>query len=273
MDFQTEAWPYIERYGLPLLLALITLIVGNYAIKIIVRLFQKGMKKREVEESLQTFLSSLVKFVLKACLVFSVISMVGVETTSFVAILAAMGLAIGLALQGTLGNFAGGVMILLFKPFKVDDYIEAQGHDGTVKEIQIFYTVLNTPDNKVIVIPNGPLFTNPIVNYTANEVRRLDLTIGIGYGESTKYAMDVFRDIVEKHDLVLKDPAPMIVVKEHADSSVNIGVRPWTKTEDYWTVHFDLLQSIYERIEEDDKLSIPYPQIDLHMDKLNEQPA
>lgn len=265
MDFKTDVWPYVERYGLPLLLALITLIVGNYAIKLVVKLTRKAMKRQDVDESLQTFLLSLINIVLKICLVFSVVGMVGVETTSFVALLAAAGLAIGMALQGTLGNFAGGVMILFFKPFKVGDFIEAQGYSGTVKEIQIFNTILTALDNRIIVIPNGPLSTGPIVNVTANDVRRIDFTYAIAYGESTDGAIEVLKDVVNSHPKTLKDPEPFYGVKSHGASSVDFAVRPWVKTEDYWEVYFDIQKAVYDRFEQEEGLSIPFPQMDVHV--------
>ena len=267
MDFEKDIWPYIEKYGLPILLALVTLIVGNYLIKVVVRVTNKVMARNEVDESLRTFLSSLIQITLKLCLVFSVVGMVGVETTSFVAVLAAAGLAVGMALQGTLGNFAGGVMILLFKPFKVGDFVEAQGYSGVVKEIQIFNTILTALDNRVIIIPNGALSTNPIVNYTANDIRQIDLTFGFGYGENSDLAKKVIEEVVTAHPKVLKDPEPFVNVRELADSSVNMVVRPWVNTPDYWTVYFDLQKAVYDRFEKEDGLSIPYPQTDLHLHK------
>lgn len=266
MNFKADVWPYIERYGLPLLLALATLIIGLYVIKILVKFMRKRLEKADVDPSLRPFLLSLVSTILRLCLVFSVIGMVGVETSSFVALLAAAGLAVGMALQGTLGNFAGGVMILFFKPFKVGDFIEAQGQKGTVKEIQIFNTILTALDNRVIVIPNGPLSTGVMVNYTANDQRLVDMTFGIGYGESSDLGKKTILEILENHPLVLKEPAPpMVEVKELGDSSVNFVARVWVNTPDYWKVYFDMQKAVYDKFEATEGLSIPYPQTDVHV--------
>lgn len=265
MDFKTDVWPYIEKYGLPLLLAVATLIVGLYVIKVLVRFMKKRMEKADVDPSLRPFLLSLVSTILRICLVFSVVGMVGVETSSFVAVLAAAGLAIGMALQGTLGNFAGGVMILFFKPFKVGDLIEAQGQKGVVKEIQIFNTIMTALDNRVIIIPNGPLSTGVMVNYTANDTRLVDMTFGIAYGESTDLAKDTILEIVSTHPKVLKDPEPKVMVKELADSSVNFAARVWVNTPDYWEVFFDTQKAVYDKFEKTDGLSIPFPQRDVHV--------
>lgn len=265
MDFKTDVWPYIEKYGLPLLLAVATLIVGLYVIKVLVKFMKRRMEKADVDPSLRPFLLSLVSTILRICLVFSVVGMVGVETSSFVAVLAAAGLAIGMALQGTLGNFAGGVMILFFKPFKVGDLIEAQGQKGVVKEIQIFNTIMTALDNRVIIIPNGPLSTGVMVNYTANDTRLVDMTFGIAYGESTDLAKDTIMGILQSHPKVLKDPAPAVMVKELADSSVNFAARVWVNTPDYWDVYFDTQKAVYDKFEKTDGLSIPFPQTDVHV--------
>jgi small conductance mechanosensitive channel len=266
MDFKVDVWPYMEKYLLPLVLAFVTLIVGLYVIKVLVKFMRKRMEKADVDPSLRPFLLSLTSAILRLCLVFSVIGMVGVETTSFIAVFAAAGLAIGMALQGTLGNFAGGVMILLFKPFKVGDFIEAQGEKGSVKEIQIFNTILTALDNRVIVIPNGPLSTGVMVNYTANDTRLVDMTFGIGYGESSDLGRKTILDILNNHPKVLKTPAePMVAVKELGDSSVNFAARVWVNTPDYWAVYFDIQKSVYDTFEATEGLSIPYPQTDVHV--------
>lgn len=265
MDFKTDVWPYIEKYGLPLLLAVATLIVGLYVIKVLVKFMKRRMEKADVDPSLRPFLLSLVSTILRICLVFSVVGMVGVETSSFVAVLAAAGLAIGMALQGTLGNFAGGVMILFFKPFRVGDLIEAQGQKGVVKEIQIFNTIMTALDNRVIIIPNGPLSTGVMVNFTANDTRLVDMTFGIAYGESTDLAKDTIMEIISSHPKVLKDPEPKVMVKELADSSVNFAARVWVNTPDYWDVYFDTQKAVYDKFEKTDGLSIPFPQTDVHI--------
>ena len=199
-------------------------------------------------------------------LVISVLGMLGIEMTSFVAILGAAGLAVGMALSGTLQNFAGGVMILIFKPFKNGDFIEAQGHTGTVSEIQIFNTILKTPDNKTIIIPNGGLSTSSMTNYSTEEKRRVDWTFGIGYGDKTDNAKEVLTQLMSEDNRILNDPAPFVAVSELADSSVNFAVRAWVKAEDYWGVYFDMNEKVYNTFDEKG-LNIPYPQMDVHLHK------
>jgi small conductance mechanosensitive channel len=194
------------------------------------------------------------------------LGMLGVEMTSFIAILAAAGLAVGMALSGTLQNFAGGVMILLFKPFKKGDFIEAQGHSGTVNEIQIFMTILKTPDNKTIMIPNGPLSTGSLTNYSREPRRRVDWTIGIGYGDDVDKAYEVIRRLLDGDDRILDDPEPFIAVKELADSSVNFTVRAWVNASDYWGVFFRMNEEVYKTFDKEG-LNIPYPQSDVHLFK------
>ncbi|MEO1052500.1 MAG: mechanosensitive ion channel domain-containing protein [Bacteroidota bacterium] len=255
---------YVEKYGLPLLLAVITLIVGLMIIKVIVKGFSKVMNKRNVDASLQPFLKSLVSTVLKLMLVISIAQMVGIEMTSFVAVLGAAGLAIGLALSGTLQNFAGGVMILLFKPFKAGDIIDAQGYTGSVKEIQIFNTILKTPDNKTIIIPNGPLSTGAMTNYSTEPQRRVDFTFGIGYGDDIQKAKDVLKGIIDSDERILKDPEPFIALSELADSSVNFVVRVWVNSADYWGVFFDTNENVKITFDKEG-LNIPFPQRDIHV--------
>ena len=197
-------------------------------------------------------------------LIISVLSMLGIEMTSFIAILGAAGLAVGMALSGTLQNFAGGVMILLFKPFKVEDVIEAQGFLGKVSEIQIFNTILKTPDNKTIIIPNGGLATGPMTNYTTEPQRRVDWTFGIGYGDDVDQAKTVIQALCDQDTRILKDPELFIAVSELADSSVNFAVRAWVKGEDYWDVYFDLNEKVYKTFDQKG-LNIPFPQMDVHV--------
>lgn len=247
-------------------MAIITLIVGLWTINLLVRMLTKQMKSKKVELSLQHFLESLFSIMLKVMLFITVISMFGVEMTSFIAVLAGAGLAIGLALQGSLSNFAGGVLILLFKPFKVKDFIEAQGHTGTVHKIQIFNTILKTLDNKTIIIPNGPLSNNSIINYTTEPQRRVDMTFGIGYGDDLKKAKKVLSTIISKDKRILKDPEPMVKVSELGDSSVNIAVKVWCKGTDYWDVRFDMHENVKLEFDKN-KISIPFPQSDVHIYK------
>lgn len=251
-------------YGLKLVSALITLIIGLWIISMITKAFGRLMIKRDWDESLHGFLKNFVRILLKAMLLISVISMMGIQMTSFVALLGAAGLAVGMALSGTLQNFAGGVMILIFKPFKVGDYIEAQGYAGSVAEIQIFNTILKTPDNKTIIIPNGGLSTGSMVNYSAEETRRVDFSFGIAYGDDYDKAKELIQSLINADSRILKYPATFIALGELADSSVNITVRVWTKASDYWGVHFDMQEKVYKEFPKAG-LSIPFPQMDVYV--------
>lgn len=251
-------------YGLSLLGALIVLIIGWKIIGIIKRSMIKAMEKREMEPSLRSFLSSLLVILLRVMLIISVLTMLGVAMTSFIAILGAAGLAVGLALSGTLQNFAGGVMILLFKPFKVGDFIDAQGYMGTVKEIQIFNTILKTPDNKTVIIPNGGLATSSMVNFSTEPQRRVDWTFGIAYGDDAEKAKEVIMDLMKADQRILADPEPFVAIVELADSSVNFATRAWVNAGDYWGVFFDMNQKVYETFPKKG-LNIPFPQMDVHM--------
>ncbi len=253
-------------YGPKLIGAIIVWIIGSMVVKAITNAFSKTLDKRQTDESLKPFLKSLVSVLLKTLLVVSVLGMLGVEMTSFIAILGAAGLAVGMALSGTLQNFAGGVIILLFKPFKVGDFIDAQGHKGVVKEIQIFNTILTEPDNKTVIIPNGGLSTGSMVNYSTEPQRRVDWTFGIGYGDNINDAKKVLQELIEKDHRILKTPEPFIAVSELADSSVNFAVRTWVKAEDYWGVYFDMNENVYNAFNKAG-LNIPFPQMDLHVHK------
>lgn len=251
-------------YGPKLLLAIITLFIGFRIIKFILKLLSKSFERRNVDESLRPFLSSLVEWLLKIMLFISVASMVGIATTSFVAIIGAAGLAIGLALSGTLSNFAGGVLILIFKPYKVGDLIDAQGYLGVVKEIKIFVTILTTPQNRIVIIPNGPMSNGALTNYSELETVRVDIMIGISYDASIKDAKNILMGLLESDKRILNDPAPLVAVGELGDSSVNLHVRPWVKTADYWDVYFDLLEKSKLALD-DAGIGIPYPQTDVHL--------
>lgn len=257
---------FVTTYGMNLIWAILTLVVGLWIVKIVIKGVRKGLDKGETEETLKSFLISIVSILLKVMVYITALGMLGVEMTSFIAILGAAGLAIGLALSGALQNFAGGVMILLFKPFQAGHYIEAQGHSGTVTEIQIFSTVLKTPDNKTIMIPNGKLANDSMVNYSLEEQRRVDWTIGIGYGNDIDKAYEVIKRLLSEDDRILNDPEPFMALKELADSSVNIAVRAWVNAGDYWTVNFRLNEQVY-RTFENEGLDIPYPQQDIHIHK------
>lgn len=265
-----EASKYIEiifealiNYGPKVVLAIITLIVGLWVIKKLVSKTNHHFSSK-ADPSLATFMSSLVSVLLKLMLFIAVASMVGIQTTSFIAVLGAAGLAVGLALQGSLANFAGGVLILLFKPFKVGDVIEAQGHLGVVKQIQIFNTILTTGDNRVVIIPNGPLSNGSLININQEPTRRIDFSFGIGYGDDIDKAKSVLQGLVAADARILKDPAHLIAVEALADSSVNIKVRVWVNTADYWGVFFDMTESVKKTFDKEG-ISIPFPQRDVHM--------
>ncbi len=262
-SYADQASNLITLYGPKVLLAIVTLLIGLWIIKIIVRVMNRGLIRAKVEPSLQKFLANFTSILLKILLLISVASMIGIATTSFVAILGAAGLAVGFALQGSLANFAGGVMILLFKPFKVGDYVEAQGYSGTVNEIQVFYTVLKTPDNKTIILPNGALSNGNITNYSTEPTRRVDLQFGISYGDDIQKAKSVLQEIVSADNRVLQEPAPQIVLAELADSSVNFKARVWCNSADFWGIYFDMQEKVKMAFDRQG-ISIPFPQRDVH---------
>lgn len=251
-------------YGPRLILAIIVLIVGLWIINRLVRVMAKGMEQAKTEPTLSRFFQNLVGIGLKALLLISVASMIGIETTSFIAVLAAGGLAVGLALQGSLANFAGGVLVLLFRPYRVGDYIEAQGVGGTVKEIQIFNTVINTPDNKRIIVPNGSISNGIITNYSSEPTRRVDFVFGIAYGDDIAKAKDIIRRVVTGDERVHPDPEPMIVVSNLGESSVDLTVRVWSDAANYWGLKFDLTERVKLAFDAEG-VSIPFPQRDVHL--------
>lgn len=254
----------LMEYTPRVLMALLTLWIGLRLIKWVGRLAQKVFEKRNVDETLRRFLSNLIGWVLKVLLFVSVFQMLGVATTSFVAIIGAAGLAIGLALQGTLANFAGGVLILLFKPYKQGDLVEAQGALGVVKEIQIFVTVLLSPENKTVIVPNGAMANGNITNYTAEGKIRVDMIVGVAYDADLRKAKDVLAGVLNSDPRVLQDPAPTVGVAELADSSVNLVVRPWCDPAVYWDVTFDTLENCKNALD-DANIVIPFPQRDVHI--------
>jgi len=254
----------ITDFGIAIASALAVLIIGLFVIKKLTNALRKYFDRKDFDESLETFLLSLSGIALKLMLFVVVIQMLGVQSSSLVAVLGAAGLAVGLALSGTLQNFAGGVMILIFKPFKVGDYIDAQGHAGTVSEVQIFNTILKTPDNKTIIVPNGGLANGSMVNYSAEPTRRVDWTFGIAYGDDADKAQAVIRKLMNDDARILQDPAPFVELGALADSSVNFTVRAWVNTPDYWAVHFDMNKKIYQTFAKEG-LSIPFPQMDVHV--------
>jgi small conductance mechanosensitive channel len=268
-DFQfnpDDLTPILIEYGQKLILIILAIVVGLWIINLLTKGLSKAMAKQELEASLSSFLKSLTSMLLKAMLFISVAGMVGIEMTSFIAILGAAGLAIGMALSGTLQNFAGGIMILLFKPFKVGDVIDAQGYVGSVNQIQIFNTILKTPDNKTIIIPNGGLSTGSMINYSTEATRRVDWTVGIGYGDDSDKAKMVIRKFLDEEERVLQSPEPFIALSELADSSVNFTVRAWVNAGDYWGVFFDFNEKVYKNFGKEG-LNIPFPQMDVHVHK------
>ncbi len=261
MDYQKYtdlALTFIGQYAVNVVIAIIILIIGLWLTKKLIRISKKLLAKQGIDETLQKFLGDLLGWTLKILVFITAISQVGVETTSFIAILGAAGLAVGLALQGSLANFAGGALIMIFKPFKVGDLIEAQGEIGTVKEIQIFVTKMITPGNKLAIIPNGTLSNGNIKNYTEEGKLRVDLTFGIGYGEDIKKAKEVFMNVLKNNPNVLQEPAPSVNVSALADSSVNFAVRPWATPENYWNVYFSVTEEVKLALDKEG-IEIPYP--------------
>lgn len=253
-----KGYNLIVEFAPKLLAAILIWIIGSWIIKLILRGIKRVLNKGDYDESLKKFLVNLTNWILKVVLVVVVLGTVGVETTSFAAILAAAGLAIGMALQGSLGNFAGGVLIMIFKPFKIGDLIEAQGELGVVKEIEIFTTKLTGITNREIIIPNGALSNGNIINYTSEGTRRVDLVYGVSYDSDIKQTKEVMMNVISSHPKVLKDPAPAVTVLELADSSVNFAVRPWCKVDDYWDVYFDVTENMKIALDAAG-IEIPYP--------------
>lgn len=252
------------EYGPKLLGAILVLVLGLWIIKLITRWVGKSLLKSKIDPSLVPFLKSLTNILLKVMLIISVMGMIGIQMTSFIAVLGAAGLAIGMALSGTLQNFAGGVMILIFKPFKVGDFIEAEGYMGTVISISIFTTILNTPDKKRIIIPNASLANNSLTNYSAEPQRRVDWTFGIAYGDDVENFRKAINKFLDEDERILKEPERFIGLSELADSSVNFAVRAWVNSEDYWGVFFDMNEKVYKQFS-DYQLNIPFPQMDIHI--------
>ncbi len=252
------------QWGLKLMGGIVMLVFGLWIISHINKWIKKVLESGEVDATLAPFIKSLISILLKVLLVISVMGMVGIQMTSFIAVLGAAGLAVGMALSGTLQNFAGGVIILILRPFKVGDVIEAQGFLGTVKKISIFNTCVNTLDNKLIIIPNGPLSTGPLTNFSAEPLRRVEWTLGIAYGDDAGNFKKAIRDFIAEDERILKDEPPFIALSELAGSSVNFTVRVWVNSADYWGVFFDMNEKVYNRFG-DYKLNIPFPQMDIHL--------
>lgn len=252
--------------GKNILLAIVVYIVGRFIIKLINRLMLRTFAQRKVELSVQTFLKSFINILLTIILIVSVISVLGINTTSIAALLASAGVAVGMALSGNLQNLAGGLIILVFKPYKVGDYIEAQGTQGTVREIQIFHTIVTRPDSTLAYVPNGAMSSGLITNYSRNELRRLDFVVGVDYGVDVSRVEEITRRIVDNNPLVLSDPAPFIAVDALAESSVNVLIRVWSKTTDYWKLYYDLRREIYDTYNREG-IDFPFPQQTVHIAK------
>jgi small conductance mechanosensitive channel len=262
-DILKQLQAVVAEYGLQVIGALATLIIGIWIAKLLAKAFRRTLKKREVDETLTKFLVSLIRIGLITFVIISAAAQIGIQTASFVAIIGAAGLAIGFALQGSLSNLAAGVMLIIFKPVKVGDYIEGGGAAGSVEAVGIFITTLVTPDNKIVYIPNSTLTGGNITNYSAMDTRRVDMVFGIGYSDDIDKAKRTIEEVLKTDSRILKDPAPQIVVSELADSSVNFNVRPWVNTADFWAVYFDTTENIKKKFDEQN-ISIPFPQRDVH---------
>jgi len=252
------------EFGLKLVIALVIFFVGRTVARMVTRFLRKVMQTQEVDKILESFVCNLVYWALMLFVIIAAITQVGVETTSMIAVLGAAGLAVGLALQGSLANFAAGVLIVMFRPYRVGDYVEAAGIAGTVLQVQILTTILKTPDNKQIVVPNGQIMGSIITNYSANDTRRVDMVVGVSYSDDLDQVHKVLRELVDADERVLKEPECVIAVSELADSSVNFVLRPWTATADYWNLKFDLTERIKKRFDQEG-ISIPFPQQDVHI--------
>lgn len=252
--------------GKHIIAALLVLMIGRLLVKLLNRLVAKMLDRRHIDVGVQSFLRSAVNILLTTLLVVSVIGALGINTTSFAALLASAGVAVGMALSGNLQNFAGGIVILLFKPYKVGDWIESQGVEGSVVEIQIFHTILRTADNKIVFVPNGSMSTAVVTNYSREATRRLQWTVGVDYGEDVEKVKAVVAELLKNEPRILPEPQPLIVVEALADSSVNIMVRVWVKQEDYWDVHYEMYQKIYDSFNAAG-INFPYPQQTVHIVK------
>jgi small conductance mechanosensitive channel len=257
---------YVIPWGINIVMALVIFIVGRIVIGLIVGGLGKVLAKSKYDAMLIDFVKAITSAILTVFVVIAALDKLGVNTTSFAAILAAAGLAIGLSLQGSLQNFASGVMLLIFRPFKSGDYVEAGGTSGSVKSVSIFTTTILTPDNKLILVPNGNIYGGNIVNYSAKETRRVDMVFGIGYDDDLRKAKKLLETMVAEDERILSDPAPQVAVSELGDSSVNFVVRPWVKSGDYWGVMFDFTEAVKLRFDEEG-ISIPFPQMDVHVHK------
>jgi len=252
--------------GKNIVIAILIFYIGRFATRMVVRGLRKVMQRQNIDKTLETFVCNLVRIALMVVVVIAAIGALGIQTTSFIAIFGAAGLAVGLALQGSLSNFAAGVLIVLFRPYRVGDFIDAAGISGKVEQVQILTTLLKTPDNKQIIVPNSQIMDSIITNYSANETRRVDLTVGVSYDDDIDKVMATLRELVNAEERILDEPECLIKVQALADSSVNFVVRPWVKSADYWGVYFDLTEAIKKRFDAED-ITFPFPQQDVHLYK------
>ena len=267
MDWQTlldTVFGWVTTTGVKLIIALIVMLITFKIINFIGRKIERSAEKEHADKTIMRTLSYIFKLGMKIVITICLVGYVGIDTSGLTALVASFGVCVGLAVNGALSNLAGGVLIILTRPFRIDDYIEAQGHSGTVEDIHITYTKLRTPDNKVIYIPNGPLSSGTVVNYSLKDTRRVDFVFSISYAADFNKAKRIIAEIVEAHPLALKDPAPTIRVSEHAASSINITTRVWVNSADYWTVNFDVLEAVKERFDAEG-IEIPFNQMDVHI--------
>lgn len=256
------------EFGLQALVAILIFYIGRMIARIISNGMKKVMQKQEVDKILESFVSNLVYWLLMTFVIIAAINQLGIQTTSLIAIMGAAGLAVGLAMQGSLSNFAAGVLIVLFRPYRVGDFVEAAGISGSVEQVQILTTILKTPDNKQIIVPNSEIMGSIITNYSANETRRVDLVFGVSYSDDIDKVRSILTEMVNADERILKDPECVIKVGELADSSVNFLVRPWVKTADYWGVYWDLTEAVKKRFDKED-ISFPFPQQDVHLHQVS----
>lgn len=266
IDIQALISDYAIPWGIKITLALMIFIIGRMVVGIVVGVVKKLLAARGMDEILVSFLSSIIRWVLLLFVIIAALSQLGIDTTSLIALLGAAGLAIGLSLQSSLSNFASGVMLIIFRPFTKGDFVEAGGATGVIDNISIFTTTMTTPDNKEVIVPNGAILGNNITNFSARPTRRVDMVFGISYDDDIRKAKQLLEEIIAADDRVLAEPKPVIALGELADSSVNFLVRPWAKSEDYWGLLWDTTETVKLKFDEAG-LSIPYPQMDIHMDK------
>lgn len=255
---------YFVFYGIRIITAVLIFVIGRWLAKLVLRIIKKVMEKREVDETVSSFVGNFAYYLLLAFFALAALGQLGIQTTSFIAVVGAAGLAVGLALQGSLANFAAGFLLLIFRPFKVGDYIEGGGTAGTVEKIQLFTTQLRSPDNKTVIVPNSSMTAGNIINYSTKGTRRVDMVFGISYGDDIDQARAIIEEIISADERVLKDPAPVVAVSELGDSSVDFVVRPWVKSADYFAVFWDVTEKVKKRFDEAG-VTIPFPQRDVHI--------